>query len=82
VLAYFALAEFDRALSSVQANSLMASLPQIGRWFEIAGSVVVIVAGSASSVWIYGGLAAIAATYVVLFGVTAIAYRTLFSVRP
>lgn len=53
----------------------VAALWHVGAWaFDFAGRAV----GSIPPLWIYGGLAVIAAMYAAFFGLGAAAYRTLY----
>jgi len=50
----------------------------VGVWI---GDLVSLIAGSVSPLWLYGGLAAVVAMYLSLFGLGATAYRFLWARR-
>jgi hypothetical protein len=76
LLPNFGRSELDQALAPQLAtfDSLRAIASRVA---EFGGLVV----RSISPVWIYGGLAALAALYAVLFGLGTAAYRTLYASR-
>jgi hypothetical protein len=76
LLPNFGRPELDQALAP-QLATLDALRSVAVRVAEFGGLVV----RSISPVWIYGGLAAIAALYAALFGLGTAAYRTLYANR-
>jgi hypothetical protein len=59
----------------------LASLERIGGVFAGIRDFCALLFRSIPSVWLYGGLAAVAAIYATLFGLGATAYRALYSNR-
>lgn len=62
---------------AARSSALFAELAWIHALFVAIGAVV----RSLPSWWIYGGVAVLGALYLMLFGVSAAAYRTLYASR-
>jgi hypothetical protein len=76
------------AMAGFESSQFVGAFSLEFAWVERIGGVVAGITGffalvfrSIPTLWIYGGLAVVAAIYATLFGLGATAYRTLYSNR-
>lgn len=68
-------------LASFHSAKVTFTLPPEVTWIHTMLAAIGVVVRDMPSLWIYGGLAALAAMYATVFGISATAYRTLYASR-
>jgi hypothetical protein len=78
-----ALAGFMSVTSWVHSNGIagLATLHRAGEVYSSTDSVVVAVLNAIPPLWLYGAAVVAIALYAALFGLSAVAYRTLYAPR-
>lgn len=75
------MGDFDRANFTSAFSNQFAWLERLRNALTAIADYSMLVFHSIPPVWLYGGLACLAAVYVTLFGIGAAAYRTLYANR-
>lgn len=75
----FALAAASWLSAGSDLATLFAGLAQEVAWIHTVAAAMSSVVRNLPSLWIYGGVAVLAAMYIALFGISAVAYRTLYA---
>ncbi len=77
----WAMAGFDGAQLANAFSTQFAWVQTVSGVFTVIGNFFVTVYRAIPPLWLYGGLAAVAALYAALFGLGATAYRLLYANR-
>lgn len=75
------MGDFDRANFSSAFSNQVAWFERLRNALTAIADYSMLIFHSIPPVWLYGGLACLAAVYVTLFGIGAAAYRTLYANR-
>lgn len=69
-------------MNSLDSTHLVSAVTSAAMSLKLLAGIAAAIVNSIPPLWIYGSIAAIAAMYVALFGISAAAYRTLYAGRP
>lgn len=81
MIAVWVMAGFDSAQFTTAFSTQLSWIQNISAWVDVVGNFFGALYRAIPALWLYGGLAFMGLMYVVLFGLGAAAYRTLYAHR-